>query len=66
LRLLWIGCGTQDRLIQSARELHQTLSQHKIDHAWYEIPGSHEWQVWRKHLQDFAPRLFRDVDQPIK
>src|SRR5262245_8964665 len=61
LRLLWVGCGTEDRLIQSARDLHQTLTQHHIEHAWYEIPGSHEWQVWRKHLHDFAPRLFSDA-----
>jgi len=61
LSLLWIGCGTEDRLIQSARELHQSLAQHQIEHVWYEIPGSHEWQVWRKHLHDFAPRLFHQA-----
>jgi enterochelin esterase family protein len=59
-RLLWIGCGTEDRLIEGAREVHQSLANHDVDHMWLEIPGSHEWQVWRKHLLDFAPRLFRD------
>jgi enterochelin esterase-like enzyme len=58
LRLLWIGCGTEDRLIQGARQLHESLAQNKIEHIWVEGPGSHEWQVWRKHLYDFAPRLF--------
>jgi enterochelin esterase-like enzyme len=66
LRLLWIGCGTEDRLIQSARELHQSLTQHQIEHVWYEIPGSHEWQVWRKHLHDFVPRLFHDARRPVE
>ncbi len=60
LRLLWIGCGTEDRLIQGAREIHNSLTEHKVEHVWLEIPGSHEWQVWRKHLHDFTPRLFRD------
>jgi enterochelin esterase family protein len=62
LRLLWIGCGTEDRLIQSAREIHQLLTQQQVQHVWYEIPGAHEWQVWRKHLDDFAPRLFRQAE----
>ena len=59
LRLLWIGCGTEDRLIQGGREIHDSLSKHKVEHVWFEGPGAHEWQVWRKHLYDFAPRLFR-------
>src|SRR6185295_5552591 len=45
LRLLWIGCGTEDRLIQGGREIHEALTKHKIEHAWFEGPGSHEWQV---------------------
>lgn len=61
LRLLWIGCGTEDSLIEPARQLHEKLAAHKVEHVWFEGPGSHEWQVWRKHLHDFAPRLFRDA-----
>jgi enterochelin esterase-like enzyme len=60
LKLLWIGCGTEDRLIEGARQLHKTLGAAGIQHVWFEGPGSHEWQVWRKHLHDLAPRLFRD------
>jgi enterochelin esterase-like enzyme len=58
LRLLWIGCGTEDRLIEPARQLHEALTERKVEHVWFEGAGSHEWQVWRKHLYDFAPRLF--------
>jgi enterochelin esterase-like enzyme len=59
LRLLWIGCGTEDRLIEPARQLHAALTEHNVKHVWFEGAGSHEWQVWRKHLHDFAPRLFQ-------
>jgi enterochelin esterase family protein len=59
LDLLWIGCGTEDRLYPGAAALHQALDAAGVRHTWFEGPGSHEWQVWRKHLQDFAPRLFR-------
>ncbi len=64
LRLLWIGCGTEDRLIQGARQIHDSLTKHNVNHVWLEIPGSHEWQVWRKHLHDFAPRLFQNGTSP--
>lgn len=59
LDLLWIGCGTGDRGYPGATSLHQALDAAGVRHSWFEGPGSHEWQVWRKHLQDFAPRLFR-------
>jgi len=59
LDLLWIGCGTGDRGYAGATSLHQALDAAGVRHSWFEGPGSHEWQVWRKHLQDFAPRLFR-------
>ena len=59
LDLLWIGCGTADRAYASATSLHQALDAAGVRHRWFEGAGSHEWQVWRKHLQDFAPRLFR-------
>jgi enterochelin esterase-like enzyme len=59
LELLWIGCGTGDRLHPGATSLHQALTAAGVRHVWFEGPGSHEWQVWRKHLHDFAPRLFR-------
>jgi enterochelin esterase family protein len=59
LDLLWIGCGREDRLYAGAKSLHEALAKGGVEHIWLEGPGSHEWQVWRKHLHDFAPRLFR-------
>jgi enterochelin esterase family protein len=60
IRLLWIGCGVEDRLYSAAKSFHEALETAGIRHVWFEGPGSHEWQVWRKHLYDLAPRLFRD------
>jgi enterochelin esterase family protein len=60
LRLLWIGCGTEDRLYSSSKSFHEMLEGAGIRHVWFDGPGSHEWQVWRKHLYDLAPRLFRN------
>jgi enterochelin esterase family protein len=60
VKLLWIGCGTGDNLYKGALALHNALDEAKIKHVWWEGPGLHDWQVWRKHLHDLAPRLFRD------
>jgi enterochelin esterase-like enzyme len=64
LDLLWIGCGERDRLYPAAKSLHEKLTESGVKHVWFEGPGSHEWQVWRKHLHDLAPRLFRQQREP--
>lgn len=63
LRLFWIGCGVEDRLYASSKAFHEALQTAGIRHVWFEGPGSHEWQVWRKHLHDLAVRLFQE-DRP--
>jgi enterochelin esterase family protein len=60
VKLLWIGCGTGDSLHGSSLALHQALDKAGVKNVWWEGPGLHEWQVWRKHLYDFAPRLFQN------
>ena len=45
------------------RSLHASLTEAGIAHVYYESPGTdHEWQTWRRNLNDFAPRLFRTHD----
>ena len=59
LRLLWIACGTDDRLIDEGRKLRAWLNAQGITHAAIETPGAHTWMVWRRNLAEFAPLLFR-------
>ena len=59
IRLLWIGCGEQDQLIQGAQQLSDTLKQHGITHTFRTTPGAHTWIVWRRYLAEVAPLLFR-------
>jgi enterochelin esterase family protein len=61
IRLLWIGCGTEDALYANNEKAHAAVEQAGIRHRWFSGPGAHEWQVWRKHLHAFAPLLFRGV-----
>jgi enterochelin esterase-like enzyme len=58
-RLLWIACGTEDRLIGSSRKLCDWLSSKEIRHTRIETPGAHTWMVWRRNLAEFAPLLFQ-------
>jgi enterochelin esterase family protein len=61
VRLLWIGAGTaEEAMYKAGAQLHASLDAAGIKHVFYESAGtSHEWQTWRRSLNDFAPRLFR-------
>ena len=53
-----------DRMKQGIEQLHAALDQADIRHVFYESPGTnHEWQTWRRDLNDFAPRLFQGATQ---
>jgi enterochelin esterase family protein len=59
--VLWLGVGTQEpeRMRAGLLRLHASLDEAHIKHVFYESPGTdHEWQTWRRDLQDFVPRLF--------
>jgi enterochelin esterase-like enzyme len=59
LRLLWIACGTEDRLITVNRNLREWLKTKGVQHTDIETPGMHTWMVWRRNLGEFASLLFR-------
>ena len=61
VHVLWLGVGTAEpeRMRDSIRKLHTMLTDAGIAHVYQESPGTdHEWQTWRRNLNDFAPRLF--------
>jgi enterochelin esterase-like enzyme len=63
LRLLWIACGVDDRLIDDNRKLRDWLKSKEVRHSWIETPGAHTWMLWRRNLAEFASLLFRDNTQ---
>ncbi len=60
LHLLWIACGTEDRLITPNRQFREWLTSKDIKHTDVETPGAHTWLVWRRNLAAFAPLLFQE------
>lgn len=59
LKLLWMGIGRDDFLLQVSRSTEALLKKLKFNVEYQETEGSHAWLVWRDYLAGFAPRLFR-------
>lgn len=60
LKLLWVGCGTEDGLITANRKFFEWLDTKKIQYTKVETPGAHTWMVWRRYLAAFTPLLFQE------
>jgi enterochelin esterase family protein len=59
-KLLWVGVGKDDTLTGPGdKAFHDTLVKHGIEHTWRLTDGRHEWTVWRHHLNEIAPLLFK-------
>lgn len=62
VRLLWIGVGSAepDMFLGSIGGAVESLQSAGVKLVYFESDGtSHEWQTWRRSLNDLAPRLFR-------
>jgi enterochelin esterase-like enzyme len=60
LKLLWVGVGKDDALVMKGTEaLKASLEKAGIKHTFRLTEGRHEWVVWRHHLREVAPLLFR-------
>ena len=57
--LLSISCGKEDFLYKAVQNYRDWLSDEKIAFTSDDMPGDHNWLVWRRNLIDFASRLFR-------
>ncbi|HLJ96191.1 MAG TPA: alpha/beta hydrolase-fold protein [Gemmataceae bacterium] len=58
LRLLWIGCGKDDFLVQTSNATVAMLKNHHFEVVSRESEGGHTWINWRNYLHEFAPLLF--------
>ncbi len=60
MKLLWVGVGKDDKLVMAGSvALRDALTKAGIKHTYRETDGRHEWVVWRHHLREVAPLLFR-------
>ena len=59
LRLLWIACGKDDRLLASNQLFVDWLQAQGVPPTWTVMDGEHSFRVWRRNLAAFAPLLFQ-------
>jgi enterochelin esterase family protein len=59
IKLLWLGCGTEDTLYKSNQVFSKMLSDSGLKHTFRTTGGAHTWIVWRQYLNEVAPLLFR-------
>ncbi|BET68857.1 esterase family protein [Opitutales bacterium ASA1] len=59
LDLFYLSVGEQDPRLEATRNVVADFRARGLEVEFASFPGGHEWQVWRKSLHDFVPRLFR-------
>jgi len=59
LKLLWVGIGKDDFLLNSSRSTVELLKKHGFTPISRETEGGHTWINWRNYLNEFAPQLFQ-------
>jgi enterochelin esterase family protein len=60
LKVMWLGCGTDDFAYPGMKSLHELLEKKNIKHVWNESGAGHSWPNWQTYLSKYAPLLFRD------
>ena len=60
VKLLWFGVGTAESFMPGIGAAVEALQKTGVRLVYFQSPGTaHEWQTWRRSLNDLAPRLFR-------
>jgi enterochelin esterase family protein len=60
LKVLWLGCGTEDFAYEGMKGLDTMLTAKTVKHTFHASGGGHSWPNWQAYLSQFAPLLFRD------
>jgi enterochelin esterase family protein len=58
LKLLWLGCGSEDSLFAPNKEFSDFLKSSGVTNTWHPSTGAHTWINWRRYLQEVAPKLW--------
>lgn len=51
--------GLSDIAYNNGKEMLKVFDKNKIKYEFSEMLGGHSWNVWRKDLKDFAPKMFK-------
>ncbi len=59
LKVLWIGCGTEDPGYNGVKGMADMLADKRVKVIWNQSGGGHSWPNWQVYLSKYAPLLFR-------
>ena len=59
LKLMWLGTGRDDFLIQASRGLDKYMTDHGLTHTFYNPGGGHTWMNCRDYLELTVKELFK-------
>jgi enterochelin esterase-like enzyme len=60
LKVLWLGCGTEDAIYKSVKAMDDLLTEKEVKHVFNPSGGGHSWPNWQTYLSKYAPLLFRE------
>ncbi|MCQ2975696.1 MAG: carboxylesterase family protein [Bacteroidales bacterium] len=58
LKLFYISVGTEDPRVNPTKKAIEQMRNNGLNITFNTFPGDHEWQVWRKSLEDFVKKLW--------
>ena len=59
VKLLWLGCGNKDSLLELSQELDSYLTARSVPHVFHVDGYAHNRIEWSNNLYFFAQRLFK-------
>jgi enterochelin esterase-like enzyme len=60
LKVLWLGCGTEDAAFRGVKGMDDLFTEKKLKHVFNPSGGGHSWPNWQVYLSKYTPLLFRD------
>lgn len=55
---IFMSTGTEDFMYENNQETRKKFEDLGYDFTYIECPGTHEWGVWDKHIQDALKWMF--------
>lgn len=59
LELLWLSCGSKDRLIRISQGMHAYLKEKRVPHVWHVTDHGHDPPEWKQALYYFVQKVFQ-------
>lgn len=60
---VFVAIGTEDFLLENARDFHAYLEKMHVAHHYYESKGSHDMAFWDEYARKLVPLLFDDAEE---